>query len=206
MPTGTLNAQFEPSRVKRLIVATAGHDRHLDALSRAAEYLTSRERYGRFLRAQHHFHADVDALYRDPRLGRLIPHLADQPRLRAIEHDLLDLGLDPAEDMSVPQFDGAATIDVPTALGWLCVVEGSKLGAAFLLKLTKRLDLSESFGASHLAPASGQNGLDWTTFTDAVDAVQLSNIEELRVLAGARAAFARAQGLADELLPRIPST
>ncbi|MGG2475716.1 biliverdin-producing heme oxygenase, partial [Rhizobium sp. BR5] len=79
--------------------------------------------------------------------------------------------------------------DLPEAMGWLYVVEGSNLGAAFLLKDAAKLGLTEEFGARHLAGAPEGRGLHWRTFTAALDEISLTVEEEERVVAGAEAAF-----------------
>ena len=81
------------------------------------------------------------------------------------------------------------------------MAEGSNLGAAFLLKAAAALELSESFGARHLAPAPQGRGLAWRTFTAALDAVALSPDQETAVDAGAVAAFARVQSFVEEYMP-----
>lgn len=191
--------RLETSRVKRLVTATAQQHEQLDASIRATQPFANRKRYGSLLKIQHQFYRELDTLYAESRLGQLIPNLADEARLRAIEHDLIDLGLDPADVIAEPRFE-PASIDLPTALGWLCVAEGSKLGAAILLNWAKDLGLSETFGASHLAPAPEGRGLRWKTFTAAFDAVQLSDSEDARVIDGGRAAFSRFQKLVDTFL------
>lgn len=103
-------------------------------------------------------------------------------------HERLDTSI-----MSAPAL--ASGSDLPTALGWLYVAEGSNLGAAFLLKEAAKLGLSEAFGARHLAAAPEGRGLQWRTFTAALDALELSDDEEGRVVAGAEAAFRRVRGL-----------
>jgi heme oxygenase len=161
----------------------------------------NRERYGRFVKVQHQFHRDIDALYFSPELSQLLPHLADRRRLDLIEQDLSDLGIVPAVARGAPEFGrDHAGIDLPTALGWLYVAEGSNLGAAFLLKEAEKLGFSESFGARHLAAAPEGRGLHWKTFTAALDAVNLSDAEEERVIAGAHAAFSRVQASVTSLL------
>ncbi len=63
-------------------------------------------------------------------------------------------------------------------MGWLYVVEGSNLGAAFLLKDAAKLGLGEEFGARHLAGAPEGRGLHWRTFTAALDEIELTEEEE----------------------------
>ncbi len=191
-----------PARAKRLKAATQEAHEQLDQRIMAAEPFASRERYGLFVKVQHQFHHDIDALYGSAVLDNLLPDLAGRRRLPLIVRDLADLGL------QLPTPDGSAAfgsaIDVPTAFGWLYVAEGSNLGAAFLLKDVAKLGLAETFGARHLAGAPEGRGLHWRTFTAALDAHELSEEEEQRVIAGAVAAFARVRGLVETLMP-LPS-
>ncbi len=129
------------------------------------------------------FHRDIDALYDDPALDKLLPDLHGRRRLHLIEQDLADLGVGALAFEAPPTFTATAPVDLPTALGWLYVAEGSNMGAAFLLKWAReKLGLSEEFGARHLAGAPEGRGLHWRTFTAALDAVTLSDEEEDRVV------------------------
>lgn len=193
-----------PARGQRLKAAThAAHER-LDQRIMAAEPFASLGRYARFVLVQHQFHRDIDALYDSAVLDKLLPDLAGRRRLPLIVRDLADLGL------QLPTPDGGAAfgsdIDIPAAFGWLYVAEGSNLGAAFLLKDAAKLGLSETFGARHLAGAPEGRGLHWRTFTSALDAHDLSDAEEQRVIAGAVAAFERVQGLVETLMPLSSQT
>jgi heme oxygenase len=190
----------EPAgRSKRLKQAThATHDR-LDKRIMAANPFGDRARYGQFLKVQHAFHRDIDALYANPALDRLLPDLAGRRRLPLIAQDLTDLGLSPEAPDATPVFGEEA--DIPIAFGWLYVAEGSNLGAAFLLKEALKLGLSETFGARHLAGAPEGRGLHWRTFTAALDAADLSDAGEARAIAGAEAAFARVLDLVERILP-----
>ena len=159
---------------------------------------SSRERYSLFVKVQHQFHREIDALYANPVLDELLPDLAGRRRFDLIEQDLADLGVDAPSPECAPAFARGVDADLPTALGWLYVAEGSNLGAAFLLKAAEKLGLSETFGARHLGAAPEGRGLHWKTFTAALDGVKLTGPEEERVVVGAHAAFARVQGLVDE--------
>lgn len=188
-----------PSRAKDLKAATsAAHDR-VDKRIMAADPFASRERYGRFLLVQHAFHRDIDGIYGSPELAGLLPDLGARRRLPLIEQDLADVGLSVPAAAAAPLF--AAADDLPTALGWLYVSEGSNLGAAFLLRESAKLGLSETFGARHLAPAPEGRGLAWRNFTAALDAVDLSAAEEERAVAGATAAFTHVVKLVETLMP-----
>jgi heme oxygenase len=184
---------------QRLKAAT--HDTHerLDRRIMAARPFESRERYGCFVQVQFYFHACIDDLYENPVIATVVPDLPERRRLHLIERDLADLGC-PAPRASA----GAATstgTDVPTALGWLYVAEGSNLGAAFLLKEAVKLGLSENFGARHLAGHPDGRGLQWRRFTSALDATTLTEVEEARVIAGAEAAFRSVHDTVGKLLP-----
>ncbi|MCP9630526.1 biliverdin-producing heme oxygenase [Rhodopseudomonas palustris] len=190
----------EASRAKRLKTATQSTHERLDTAIMACQPFASRERYALFLSVQHRFHRDVDPLYRSAALGTLLPDLVRRRRLGLVEQDLCDL----ATAADLPGLTPEPTIDdqfdVPTALGWIYVAEGSNLGASFLLKQAAKLGLSETFGARHLAAAPDGRGLHWRRFVAAFDAVPLSHLEEEEAIAGARAAFTRVQALVSELL------
>ena len=173
------------------------HDR-LDKSIMAHRPFESQARYGLFLKVQHQFHREIDELYSNPLLDKLLPDLAGRRRLGLIEQDLADLGIAAPSSETAPTFTNNADVDLPTALGWLYVAEGSNLGAAFLLKAAQGLGLSETFGARHLAAAPEGRGLHWKTFTTALNGVSLTGSEEERVITGAHAAFARVQGSVNE--------
>lgn len=193
MTTIDLEKPIESSRAKRLKARTNTTHERLDTSIMAGRPFEDRSRYVRFLKVQHAFHRDIDALYSHAALVDLLPDLDGRRRLSLIVQDMLDLDAALSDVAATPAFDGDA--DLPTALGWLYVAEGSNLGAAFLLKEAAKLGLSETFGARHLAPAPEGRGLHWRTFTSALDALQLSHEEEDRVVDGAEAAFRRVHGL-----------
>lgn len=176
----------EESRAKRMKAATQAAHEAIDTRIMAANPFASRANYGRFVRLQYRIHHAVDPLFRNPALADLLPDLAGRRRLDLVEQDAADL------ETPLPTLDGhaEAPLQIAPALGWLYVVEGSNLGAAFLLKAAAKLDLSESFGARHLAGHPTGRGLHWRTFTAALDAVPLSDADEALAIAGGEAAFA----------------
>ncbi len=180
-------------RAALLRAATHSTHERLDSSIMEAEPFANVENYGRFLRVQHAFHRDVSTLYRSPALQNLIPFLGGRARLVAVTQDAADLGI------SIPDYaEGPAAgegIGIPEALGWLYVVEGSNLGAAFLLKAAKKMGLSETHGARHLAEAPEGRAAQWRNFKEHLDATRLSEAEEARCIAGAEAAFSRVQAL-----------
>lgn len=181
------------SRAKRLRAATHETHERLDHGIMAKAPFQDHTRYGLFVTVQYHFHNDIDALYQDPALLALLPGLADLRRLPLIAQDLQDLGL--AQPTAEPP--AAAGADLPTALGWLYVSEGSNLGAAFLLKEAAKLGLGETKGARHLAGHPEGRGLAWRRFTAMLDTVALQPEDEQRVIAGANAAFTRVHNLVE---------
>ncbi len=188
------------SRARRLKAATHSAHELLDNSIMSKKPFSDRERYGQFLQVQYVFHRDIAALYDDPALDELLPDLKGRRRVDLIRQDLVDLGLTvPADDVA-PVFTAGAELELPTALGWLYVAEGSNLGAAILLKEAAKLGFSDSSGARHLAGAPEGRGLHWRTFTAALDAVPLSDEDEKHVFASAETAFRRIQGLVEEVM------
>ncbi|MEH6660414.1 MAG: biliverdin-producing heme oxygenase [Parasphingorhabdus sp.] len=190
----------EPSRAKRLKALT--HEVH-DALDKSVMEASSFDDlmgYGRFVQMQWAFHRQIDALYDDKRLQTVLPGLQDRRRMALIAADLVDLGLAPPEVENRPIFPSGVTPDLPTALGWLYVAEGSNMGAALLRKQAARMGLSDVYGARHLAPAETGPAAHWREFTAALDSAQLTESEEARVVQGAQAAFACVQELAHACL------
>jgi len=185
-----------PPRSKRLKADTnETHDR-LDKRIMAGDPFASRENYARFLSVQYPFHRDIEALYTYPVLAALLPDLEARSRLARIGDDLADLGRPlPPPDGPAPFAPGA--IDLPTALGWLYVAEGSNLGAAFLFKAARAIGLDENFGARHLAGHPDGRAQHWREFTAALDGLHLTEAEEAWMTAGAEAAFRRVHALVD---------
>ena len=184
-------------RLKRLT-----HDTHekLDGSIMFAAPFNSLTGYGRFVGVQYLFHRDIDALYDDAALEAVLPGLTERRRMELIGTDLADLDLTLPETGELPVFGAAASVDVPTALGWLYVAEGSKMGAALLRKEAAKLGLSDDHGARHLAPTPEGPAAHWRVFTAGLDAAELTAEEEARAVAGAQAAFALIQAQVDVYL------
>lgn len=180
------------SRRQRLKEATRSTHDALDRRIMAFNPFASREHYARFVLTQYLLHRDVQALYDDPVLNHRLPLLAQRSRLALAEQDLRDLGVALPEPLEAPVFPAGTSTDTATALGWLYTVEGSNLGAAFLLKRVASLGLSGEHGARHLAPHPDGRAAHWRSFVDQFDELVLPADEETRAAAGADAAFARA--------------
>lgn len=181
-------AEVEPSRTKRMKAATRQAHEVLDKFIMASQPFASRENFGNFVKTQYLFHRDLDVFFANEILDGLLPDLKGRRRLAYIEQDLADLELEvPAG--AEPRFTEDTTFDLPEAMGWLYVVEGSNMGAAFLLKDAAKLGLNEDFGARHLAGAPEGRGLHWRTFRESLDEIELTQEEENRAVAAAENAF-----------------
>lgn len=188
----------EPGRAMRLRLGTHATHEKLDKRIMSADPFGGLDRYAAFLRVQHALHSRVDRYYLDPQLEALLPGLSTRRRLDSVLKDFEDV----SGELPVPAVEVDEPVDVPTALGWLYVVEGSNLGAAVLLKTaTKTLGLSETFGARHLAGHSDGRALHWRNFTAALDAVSLQPEEDERAVEGARQAFAFVYDLVEREMP-----
>jgi heme oxygenase len=155
----------------------------------SAKPFENRVNFGKFIQTQYLFHRDLNALFFNEALDQLLPDLKGRQRLGLIEQDLADLRVATPDSTDVPFNRDDTAFNLAEALGWLYVVEGSNLGAAFLLKDAAKLGLDETFGARHLAGAPEGRGSHWKTFVAALDAVELTAEDENRVISGAEAAF-----------------
>jgi heme oxygenase len=165
------------------------HEPHgkLDALVKAHAPFETQAGYARFVVAQYLFQSELVALYNDAQLAALIPDLPARCRAEAAKADLADL------DAEVPA-PVAGAVKNPSqaeALGWLFVSEGSKLGAAFLIKRAVALGMNETFGARHLAEPAGGRAEGWKTFTRTLDGLAFTEQQEAEADKGALEAFNR---------------
>ena len=174
-------------RSQRLNQVTHAPHSELDALVKAHAPFDSRERFARFVAAQYLFQAELQPLYRDPALIALFPDLAERCRAEQARLDLADLGC----EVPTPVPGALHDPSVAQALGWLFVSEGSKLGAAFLIKRAAALQLSDTFGARHLGEPAGGRAEGWKRFTRTLDALPLSAEEDAAAERAAVAAFER---------------
>lgn len=177
-----------PLRSQRLNAITHEPHSRLDQLVKSHDPFASPERFAHFVAAQYLFQRDLQALYNDPELTRLIADLPQRCRVEQARLDLADLQRD------LPQGDErirGQAMGTGEALAWLFVSEGSKLGAAFLLKRMPALGLSETFGARHLAEPEGGRAQGWKAFTAVLDSIELDAEQERQAEVAAIAAFER---------------
>lgn len=181
------SAERASLRSQRLNQLTHAPHTELDALVKSHAPFDTRESFARFVVAQYLFQAELQALYTDPQLIAIVPDLAQRSRAEQARLDLADL------DTPVPAaLPGALhNPSLGEAMGWIFVSEGSKLGAAFLIKRAVGLGLSDSFGARHLGEPAGGRAEGWKQFTRILDGLELSAEEEAAAERGAVAAFER---------------
>jgi len=180
-------AQRPALRSQRLNQITHEPHTKLDALVKAHAPFETQANFARFVVAQYLFQSELVSLYNDAELTVIVPDLPARCRAEAAKADLADL------DTEVPA-PVAGAVKNPTkaeALGWLFVSEGSKLGAAFLIKRAVGLGLSETFGARHLGEPAGGRAEGWKRFVKTLDGLALSAQEETELDKGAIDAFNR---------------
>ncbi|ANJ57897.1 heme oxygenase [Pseudomonas silesiensis] len=180
-------AQRPALRSQRLNQIT--HEPHgkLDALVKTHAPFATQANFARFVVAQYLFQSELVALYNDTELTAIVPDLPDRCRAEAARADLDDLEAELPEPV-------AGAVKNPTkaeALGWLFVSEGSKLGAAFLIKRAVGLGLSETFGARHLGEPAGGRAEGWKSFVKTLDGLAFTAQEEAEVEKAAVDAFNR---------------
>ncbi|NWC95401.1 MULTISPECIES: biliverdin-producing heme oxygenase [unclassified Pseudomonas] len=198
--TASPTAERPSLRSQRLNQITNEPHTKLDALVKAHAPFETQANFARFVVAQYLFQSELVALYNDAELIKIVPDLAERCRAEAAKLDLGDL------DTEVPA-PVAGAVKNPSkaeALGWLFVSEGSKLGAAFLIKRAVGLGLSETFGARHLGEPAGGRAEGWKSFTRTLDALEFSAGEEAEVEKGAVDAFVRFTVLLEQAYATSP--
>ncbi|MBV7478574.1 biliverdin-producing heme oxygenase [Pseudomonas sp. PDM31] len=180
-------AQRSNLRSQRLNQITHEPHSKLDALVKAHSPFETQANFARFVVAQYLFQSELVSLYNDAELTAIVPDLPARCRADEAKADLADL------ETEVPD-PVAGALHNPSrarALGWIFVSEGSKLGAAFLIKRAVSLGLSDTFGARHLGEPAGGRAEGWKRFIKTLDGLQFSAEEEAEVEQGAIDAFNR---------------
>lgn len=198
--TASPTAERQSLRSQRLNQITHEPHTKLDALVKAHAPFETQANFARFVVAQYLFQSELVALYNDAELIKIVPDLAARCRAEAAKLDLADLDT----DVPAPVAGAVNNPSQAEALGWLFVSEGSKLGAAFLIKRAVGLGLSETFGARHLGEPVGGRAEGWKSFTRTLDALQLSTEEETAMDKGAVDAFVRFTVLLEQAYATTP--
>lgn len=185
--TSQATAQRPTLRSQRVNQITKEPHSRLDALVKTHAPFDTQANFARFVVAQYLFQSELASLYNDAELTAIIPDLPARCRAEAAKADLADLDT----DVPAPVPGAVNKPSQAEALGWLFVSEGSKLGAAFLIKRAGGLGLSETFGARHLGEPAGGRSEGWKNFVRTLDALELSPQEEAELDKGAIDAFNR---------------
>lgn len=170
---------------ERLKTETRTNHDSVDSLVMSVNPFANEENYIKFLQLQAAFHKIVDDVYHDSTLNQKIPHLSELARYQAVIQDLADLG--------AKECPPKASFQIPKgnkAIGWLYCAEGSNLGAAFLFKEVKKIDMDENRGAHHLAPHKDGRGKHWREFVKYLNSLGLDESAENEAINGAKDAFA----------------
>ncbi|WP_434580035.1 biliverdin-producing heme oxygenase [Pseudomonas sp. Z1-6] len=182
-----MTIQRPASRSPRLNQITHESHSKLDALVKAHAPFETRASFARFVVAQYLFQSELVALYNDAQLTALIFDLPARCRAEAAKADLADLHT----EVPAPVAGAVKNPTQAEALGWLFVSEGSKLGAAFLIKRAVALGMNETFGARHLAEPAGGRAAGWKSFTRTLDNLPFTEQQEAEADKGALDAFNR---------------
>lgn len=157
----------------------------VDNLVMSMQPFASHDNYRKFLQAQYEFHTTVNPIYHNQTLAEQLDGLANLARLDRVKSDMKDLEVEPfGKDVEQPTFTDSE------AIGWLYCVEGSNVGAAILYKEAGKIDLSDEFGASHLAAHPDGRMPHWRDVKGKIDALPISDEDKQAAMKGADDAFA----------------
>jgi heme oxygenase len=170
----------------RTLLAAATRDLHV-----AIEHeigLDDNPPLGRYLAYLGAMHAIVGGV--EERLEEAFAVLALEPEVRRkrrwLEEDLRHFriaALGPAPALEVPR-------EIPAAIGWAYVLEGSMLGGRVLYKrLASRWALGPGQGATFLCGYGPETATRWRRFVDALESIELTAEQMDACIAGARQAF-----------------
>jgi len=162
--------QMTNSLALRLKTETAAEHERMHQLMGKADIFATLAKYTQFTLSQYYFQLEVEHLFEQDQVSKLIPDLDIRGRSEQARLDLQDLQLNPQGQELVSK-----NVQFPAALGWIYVSEGSTLGAAFLFKeAQKQLGLSAEHGARNLAAYPEGRAKVWKRFVQALDEAQLS--------------------------------
>ncbi|SFZ74489.1 biliverdin-producing heme oxygenase [Chitinimonas taiwanensis] len=182
-----MTTDISASLAQRLKTETHAQHERMHGLMEQGQPFADRTRYARFVAAQYLFQRDVEQLFADPAVRTAVPDLDSRGRSAVSLLDLHDLGATQPDDAIASQ-----GVQMPAALGWLYVSEGSTLGAAFLFKEARaKLGLDETFGARNLAAYPEGRAQAWRRFLAALQESGLNEAEQAEVVQGAHAAYDR---------------
>jgi len=174
-----------PGLRERLRDATAAAHHELDAQMSAFD-LTELSGYRRFLQASAGALLPLEAALADAGVAKHFPDWPERARSAAIAADLDRLGLEAHATVSVPPLTRSGVI------GTMYVLEGSRLGAKFLLKaVADAADPCIGQATAYLSHGAGKRL--WQSFLAKLARVEACDEDEaIEAARGAFAAFERA--------------
>nr|WP_174506423.1 biliverdin-producing heme oxygenase [Acinetobacter sp. Marseille-Q1620] len=190
---------FENSLAMRLKQETAADHEHMHQLMARAQVFDSRQQYAKFILAQYHFQKDIEYLFENDDIIKLISDLDIRGRSAAAALDLQDLNV-------YAEHQDLATrhVSYPEAIGWIYVSEGATLGAAFLFKQAQNeLGLSAEFAARNLAAYPEGRAKVWKRFISEIDQADLNKEQRDLVIQGAKQGFKRFAELLDKFAASV---
>ncbi len=192
-PSSSREAPERAARLRdRLRAETRVEHEKLDALFADMLEPGQEDLYASFLRTNRAGHAAVEPLLDRGPLRETAPDWSCGSRLEALEDDCRTHALAPLGAPSVP-LPGSG---LPEALGMAYVLEGSRLGAAFLLKaLRRQTPGSETRSTRYLEVSSDPE--PFRRVIGALNAVSLSNEEADRMIVAANQTFRYFRALAE---------
>ena len=152
------------------------HDRLDQSLS--TYRLDRRDDYGTFLQVQAGAFLAVERALTDGGAAALVPGWDKALRGALLAADLAALGVSDIPGVPAPSYDGE-----PELLGGIYVLEGSRMGAAVLLR-----DIPAEFPRAFLAARSPSGS--WGTFVATLERKLVSPVEVSQAEASARRTFA----------------
>ncbi|RMO88655.1 Heme oxygenase [Pseudomonas syringae pv. tagetis] len=198
----TLDQNRPTLRSQRLNQITHAPHEQLDKAVKAYAPFETLAGYARFVVAQYLFQSELQGLYNEPALQAIISDLPARCRAEQAKADLADLNM----DTPLPVAGAVRSPGTAEALGWLFVSEGSKLGAAFLIKRAEALQMSDRFGARHLGEPAGGRAAGWKAFVNTLNELPLTAAQEAQLDQGAIAAFERFNVLLQHAYADAPVT
>jgi heme oxygenase len=141
--------------------------------------------------------ASIEPALEAASVHRVLPDWDMRQRRFDLESDMDAMGIPTSETRAIPISD-----DIGTLLGWSYVLEGSRLGARFILKGIESTRDRELIAATRFLRHG--TGIDlWTTFTAALSRIDNDPPAIECACEAARAAFSQFMAVTDILRPSV---
>jgi heme oxygenase len=174
------------TRRMRLRYQTHQVHRELDLVVGTAGFLEQADLYRRYLVATWRAWQPLEAILDASGAARFYPLWSERHLAASLAADMSDLGVAVPGNAKRPT--PKSIWDPASVMGTLYVLEGSALGARILAGRLKRIEMTPTFGARHIAVQIG-NPKAWSTFLSVLEAFPMTNEEEERCISAAQAAF-----------------